>query len=62
MDTLSLNEETYSAVLDRNGEALAAAGNWKEEYAQLLDGSDGQNIQNKYLLYSAPLNKSGWRC
>ncbi|WP_455614946.1 cache domain-containing sensor histidine kinase [Eisenbergiella sp.] len=61
VDTLSLNEETYSAVLDRNGEALAAAGNWKEEYAQLLDGSDGQNIQNKYLLYSAPLNKSGWR-
>lgn len=61
VDTLSLNEEIYSAVLDRNGEALAAAGNWKEEYAQLLAGSDEQNIQDRYLVYSAPLDKSGWR-
>ena len=58
VDTLSLNEEIYSAVLDQNGNMLAAAGTWREEYRDFIEG---QQENGKYLVYIARLDKSGWR-
>ena len=58
VDTLSLNEEVYSAVLDSDGNVIASAGNWKEEYRDLIDG---EQENSKYLVYGAKLEKSGWR-
>ena len=37
---------------------LAAAGTWREEYRDFIEG---QQENGKYLVYIARLDKSGWR-
>lgn len=57
VDTLSLDGDTYTAVLDRNGNVLAQAGKWEEDYKDLIQGSG--DLQ-RYLIYREQLEMSGW--
>lgn len=57
VDTVSLNEDTYTAVRDGNGKTLAQAGKWQEEYTDFIQVAGDSK---KCLVYRKQLEMSGW--